>query len=407
MDSRRLALTAVVFALTLAGTLPAHSQPTPREGTAPQWAPLVSPAAVGSMAPQITVEGGRAILSWIEGAGPLTTFKFAERTPAGWSAVRVVASGDRLMANAADVPSVIALDRTSLAAAWLEKNGADPEAYNIRLSWSKDGGRTWSTPVSPHHDGTQTQHGFVSLFRDAGGGLGLVWLDGRAFQAGQPAASMSLRASTYGPGISAVQKSETVVDTRVCDCCPVSTATTADGVIVAFRDRTTDDVRDISVSRLSDGRWTPPVRVHEDGWRITACPVNGPAVSARGRGVAVAWSTVQQGRGRALVAFSSDSGRTFGTAVRVDDEQSIGRPQIALLDNGSAAVSWIEFSDGRSQFRLRRIDRNGNRSPAATVAEGMGAQHPRLARHEDELLLAWVENTRGTTRVRTALARAN
>ena len=55
MDCRPLALTAAVFAIALAGTLPADSQPghSPREGTAPQWAPLVSPAAVGSMAPQI------------------------------------------------------------------------------------------------------------------------------------------------------------------------------------------------------------------------------------------------------------------------------------------------------------------------------------------------------------------
>jgi hypothetical protein len=218
---------------------------------------------------------------------------------------------------------------------------------------------------------------------------------------------MSLRSATYTPGPNPAQRSEALVDARVCDCCPLSTAATADGVLVAYRDRSPDDVRDIAVSRLSNGRWTAPVRVHEDGWKIAACPVNGPAVSARGRDVAVAWSTVAQGRGRALVAFSKDSGRTFGEAFRVDDEQSMGRPQIASLDDGAVAVSWVEFSDGRSQFRLRRIDSAGIRSPAATIADGMGAQHPRLARRQDELLLAWVENTRGTTRVRLATAPAN
>ncbi len=383
------------------------SQPMARGGAVPQWELLASPAAVGSMAPQITVEGGRAILSWIEGAGPAMALKFAERSATGWSPLRVVASGAQLMANSADVPSVMALGPTSLVAAWLEKNGPDPEAYDIRLAWSTDEGRSWSKAVSPHHDGTQTQHGFVSMFKVAGGGLGLVWLDGRAFQAALAGASMSLRSATYTPGPNPAQRSEALVDARVCDCCPLSTAATADGVLVAYRDRSPDDVRDIAVSRLSNGRWTAPVRVHEDGWKIAACPVNGPAVSARGRDVAVAWSTVAQGRGRALVAFSKDSGRTFGEAFRVDDEQSMGRPQIASLDDGAVAVSWVEFSDGRSQFRLRRIDSAGIRSPAATIADGMGAQHPRLARRQDELLLAWVENTRGTTRVRLATAQAN
>jgi hypothetical protein len=403
----RHTLTAAASALALVGTASLGSQPVARGGAVPQWELLASPAAVGSMAPQITAEGGRAILSWIEGAGSAMALKFAERSATGWSPVRVVASGDQLMANSADVPSVIVLGPTSLVAAWLEQHGEDPEAYDIRLSWSIDTGRTWSKPVSPHHDGTQTQHGFVSLFKVAGGGVGLVWLDGRAFQATPSNASMSLRATTYSPEPNPVQKAETLVDARVCDCCPLSTAVTADGVIVAYRDRSPDDVRDIAVSRLSNGRWTAPVRVHEDGWKIAACPVNGPAVSARGRDVAVAWSTVVQGRGRALVAFSKDSGRTFGEAFRVDDEQSMGRPQIAWLDDGAVAVSWVEFSDGRSQFRLRRIDSSGIRSPAATIADGMGAQHPRLARRQDELLLAWVENTRGTTRVRTAHAPAN
>ena len=104
------------------------------------------------------------------------------------------------------------------------------------------------------------------------------------------------------------------------------------------------------------------------------------------------------------MAFSRNGGRTFEAPIRVDDEQSAGRPQIAWLDDGAVAVSWVEFSDGRSQFRLRRVGGTGIRSPSATVADGMGAQHPRMARRQNELLLAWVENTRGTTRVRTASA---
>ena len=56
--SKRFGLTAAVFGMALAGALLADSQPAAvsRDGAAPQWTPLPSPAAVGSMAPQITVD---------------------------------------------------------------------------------------------------------------------------------------------------------------------------------------------------------------------------------------------------------------------------------------------------------------------------------------------------------------
>ena len=105
----RLALTAVASLARSPGRASPAASPVavavrPRSGRC--WP---TPAGTGSMAPQITSEGARAILSWIEGAGPATALKFAERTATGWSTVRVVASGDQLMANSADVPSVMAL----------------------------------------------------------------------------------------------------------------------------------------------------------------------------------------------------------------------------------------------------------------------------------------------------------
>ena len=363
---------------------------------------LDSPAGAGSVAPQLTTQGQRVILSWIEGTGARAAVMFAERTASGWSNPLTVISGVKLVINSADVPSVRALPDGMLVAQWLEESGPNPEAYDLRVAWSKDAGRTWSKPASPHHDGTKTQHGFASLFDAPGGGFGLVWLDGRATDPDTSEGDMALRSSAYRSN--GDQAPEAVVDSRVCECCPTSTAATSEGVIVAFRDRSANEVRDIYVSRLVEGRWSTPVTVHKDGWTIEGCPVNGPAVSASGPNVAVAWFTVQRDEGRSFVAFSRDSGRTFGPPVRVDDVAALGRVQVAILNDGSAAVSWIEFAGGISRLKLRRVEPGGVRSDAVALADGMGAQHPRLARGRDELLVAWTESTRGTTQVRTARA---
>jgi hypothetical protein len=382
---------------------------------------VASPAAPQDSAqPQITVQGDRAVLSWIERQGTKATLKFAERTAPGtaaaWSDARTVASGDNFFVNWADVPSVRGLADGSLAAHWLQKSGPSTYAYDVKLSFSKDGGRTWTTAVSPHSDGTQTEHGFASLFqaRGAGAGLGLVWLDGRAMKSGGHDAghgagsgAMTVRAAIFGAN--GAQREETLVDARVCECCPTAVAVTSDGVIAAFRNRAEGEIRDIYVSRLEGGKWSEPAAVHNDNWKMPACPVNGPALSASGRRVAIAWFTMQQELGHAFVAFSEDAGRTFGKPVRLDDEISMGRVDVELLPDGSAAASWIEYSAEAkaTSFRVRRIERSGAMSPPITVTaigSSRTSGYPRMARLGSELLFAWTD-TAAAPRVTTARAR--
>jgi hypothetical protein len=196
------------------------------------------------------------------------------------------------------------------------------------------------------------------------------------------------------------------IDDRVCECCPSATAVTADGPIVAFRNRTADEIRDIYVSLLVGGRWTEPRAVHNDNWRIAACPVNGPALSAKGRDVAIAWFTAVGDEGHVYAAFSSNAGETFGSPVRIDDVGAVGRVDVELLADGSAAVTWIEFANQRSEFRIRRAERNGSRSASLAVsgiASGRSSGYPRLARRSNELIFAWTD-AGDTPQVRTAVA---
>lgn len=411
--------------------------------------PVTSPAAPRDTAqPQLTVQGDRAVLSWIEREGTRATLKFAESTAgaAGWSDAKTVASGDNFFVNWADVPSVRGLADGSLAAHWLQKSGQGTYAYDVKLAFSKDGGRTWTPAVSPHSDGTQTEHGFASLFQapGAGAGLGLVWLDGRAMKSGshgtgaaagstpgggastssasgggsKPAAAghgdadrgaMTVRAAIFGAD--RVQRSETLVDARVCECCPTAAVVTSEGAIAAFRNRAEGEIRDIYVSRLNGrtGKWSEPAAVHQDNWMMPACPVNGPSLSASGRRVAIAWFTMQEDQGHAFVAFSDDAGRTFGKPVRVDDELSLGRVDVELLADGSAVASWIEYStaDNSTSFRIRRIERSGTLSPPITVTaigSGRTSGYPRMARAGSELLFAWTD-TAAAPRLATARAR--
>ena len=402
-------MSVAVAGLTI---LPTPGTHTPLfQGKPADWRVAVetvpSPAGSESAQPQLTVSERGVLLSWIERSGTQTTLRFSERTTTGWTPARTVASGTDWFVNWADVPSVLRLPGGTLAAHWLQKSGADTYAYDVRLSRSSDDGRSWSDSFVPHSDGTKTEHGFASLF-PLGKGLGLLWLDGRAMKGGHDghgSGDMSLRFGSFGADWK--QTAESPLDLRVCECCPTAVAVTADGPIVAYRDRSGDEVRDIYISRLENGKWTEGRPVHADNWRINACPVNGASLSARGRDVAIAWFAAKDDSPRSFAAFSKDAGRTFGAPVRIDDEGSLGRVDVELLPDGSAVVAYIEFAKQRADFRLRRVTAAGEKSAPVTISNVAGNRssgYPRVAAHDGELVFAWVDRANGS-QVKTAVAR--
>ena len=372
------------------------------------------PAIAGhpSGQPQLTVDArGRVVLSWLErmGDGPKYAFKYAFRHGDDWTPARTIVERDNFFVNWADVPSVFPLNgRDGLVAHWLQKNGTGTYAYDVHIALSDPEARTWSADRLPYVDATQTEHGFASFFNWPGGGTGIVWLDGREMKAGSDdshgGGAMTLRAARIDP--SGVIRDEAKIDARVCECCPTAAVATARGAVVAYRDRTESEVRDIGVVRLENGKWSGPTYVHADDWRINACPVNGPALAAAGDRVALAWFTAQADSPRALVAFSRDGGQTFGRPIRADQVQTLGRVDVVMLESGSALVSWLEFTPNGSEFRVREVSPDGTRGPHLTITSASSDRqsgYPRMVRSGKDVIFAWTA-TRPALQVRTAVA---
>jgi hypothetical protein len=355
---------------------------------------LPSPAGPGAAQPNVAVgRDGRVYLSWLEPADSGHALRLSVLERGRWSAPRTIRTGRDFFVNWADFPSVEPLGGDRLAAHWLQRTGAGTYAYGVRVALSRDGGRTWSAPVTPHRDATQTEHGFVALWSE-GGTLGAAWLDGRKYdKAGHdPSNEMMLVSATVAPD--GTLGAETRLDERTCDCCQNAAAVTAAGPIVVYRDRSPEEIRDVYVTRRVGGKWTPGVAVHADGWKIAACPVNGPAVAAVGRRAAVAWFTGANESPKVQVAFSDDAGATFAAPVRVDGGQPGGRVDVALVDGGrSALVTWIERTGGESvAVRMRRVARDGALGAPVTIATSSAARasgFPRMAVAGADVVLAW------------------
>lgn len=369
------------------------------------------PAAPGSLAPVLS-EGpdGQLVLSWLEPAGKRHALRFSEWRDGAWRAPRTVLVDDSLFVNWADVPSVVPAGGERLVAHWLRRTAGGTYDYAVKLARSADGGRNWTVPVSPHHDGLLGEHGFVSLVPWPEGGMAALWLDGRGMtgEGGGHAAGhdggMTLRHAVLGPDGEAGH--ETLLDVRTCECCQTGAARTRDGLVVVYRDRSEREVRDIYCVRWQAGRWSDPQRVAADGWEIAGCPVNGPAIAARDDQVVVAWFTAPRDSARVLLSRSNDGGRTFATPVRVDEGSPTGRADVALLADGSAAVCWIEGEKGPVRIRARRVAADGALGAPVTVAASSSARRagfPRLVAMGDWLVCAWTDPAE-PLRIRSAAA---
>ncbi len=360
---------------------------------APALDSVASPAAPGSAEPNLAVApDGRVYMSWLEKADSGHALRFAVLQGDEWSAAQTIHAGTDFFANWADFPSIIALDDTHLAAHWLQRTGRSTYAYSVRISQSTNGGRSWSIPAQPHRDSSQTEHGFVVLWPQDGR-LGAAWLDGRKFGAdGHDLANeMMLVATTLNSeGSLGVEQR---LDERTCDCCQNAVALTSEGPLIAYRNRTEDEIRDIYITRLSGGQWTTGVPLHDDNWQISACPVNGPAVAAAANDVAIAWFTAAADTPRVRLAFSNDAGRTFHAPIRIDGGNPAGRVDVVLLSNGDALVTWLERTEGdAAEIRARRVSAGGRAYDAVTIAQSSGARasgFPRMVRSGGYLIFAW------------------
>jgi len=281
-----------------------------------------------------------------------------------------------------------------LAAHWLQMSADKTYAYDVVFVQSADDGQTWFEPIRPHSDGTETEHGFVSMFR-LDGRIGLIWLDGRKMVnevSDDPVTTgMTLRSGFIDD--SQIVQQDQLVDELVCDCCQTDIAVASSGPVAVYRDRSTAEIRDIYVTRFTDGQWQPGNPVASDNWEIPGCPVNGPSIIADGDFVAVAWFTGSGGRPVVKLGVSSDSAETFGEPIEVADGRVLGRVGLVHLGKGAVAVSWLQSgADGSNDVMARKYAVDGSPGPVHTVATGAGSfSVPQIALAGEDLIFVWTE----------------
>ncbi|MCB9290736.1 MAG: exo-alpha-sialidase [Lewinellaceae bacterium] len=349
----------------------------------------------------VSSDGG-VLLSWVEYLNDTTDALLFSRLENGkWSEPNEIARGSDWFVNWADFPSLASFHNkpNSVAAHWLQKSANGTYDYDVRIALSKDGGYHWGPSFIPHRDGIAAEHGFVTMFPLQDGRMFIVWLDGRNTKGSEGhedahahGGAMALRTAEFDEDGNLYEEAE--LDTRVCDCCQTDAVLIDSGPVVVYRDRSEEEVRDISIVRKINGQWTAPQKVHEDNWKIAGCPVNGPAITAQNNTIAVAWFSMPGEKPQVKVTFSEDSGETFSAPIRVDEGNPVGRVDIELLNSNEAVVSWMEEKEDGATINAVKVDLQGKMgAPFLMAATNPSRQSgfPVMAKRDKQIIFAWTD----------------
>ena len=173
-----------------------------------------------------------------------------------------------------------------------------------------------------------------------------------------------------------------------------------DNLVVAYRNRDSNEIRDIFIARKIGDNWMEPYPVYKDNWQIAGCPVNGPMLAINGSNIALAWFTAANESAQVKVAFSEDIGKTFSSPIIIDNSMPLGRVDIDWIDNKNVIVSWIKSTETSSNILAKVVhidDGKGRDFFVEAIPHGRISGYPQVEVIDKRALFAWTENNQKTS----------
>lgn len=343
--------------------------------------------------PSLVSGEGSLSLSWISSnEGNKSTLNFSQLKEGKWTNTQTMATGSNWFVNWADFPAH-AINENLILSSYLKKSDSGTYTYDVILSLQKLSGEKVKEDFLLNTDGVKAEHGFVSIIPNHNQGFFITWLDGRNtldknLDGYHKPMTIRFAEITNKGDI----KDESELDSATCDCCQTSIAVTNKGPVVVYRDRSDKEVRDIYIARKINGIWGVPTPIHNDGWEINGCPVNGPKVASNSNNLAISWFTVFNEKPTVNLSFSKSNGASFGTPIKINDDDAIGRVDVAFLNPQEVLVSYIEGDDVGTYLRIKKVSIDGKVSAPITISKIDGGRNsgvPQLEILDNDAFIVW------------------
>jgi hypothetical protein len=301
---------------------------------------------------------------------------------------------DLVVDSAHQAPGLVIGSGGEVYVTWSSRRARPPGALfasDLRLSTSRDGGRTFEAPLRLHAD-RPASHSFEGIAADAEDGLLVAWLDDR--DGPGRAGAFAARIAGAGRRVDSEQR----LSTSACVCCRLDVAFgPADAAAVLWREELPGMVRDMQVAFSSDaGRsFAAPIGVHDDGWVLDACPHRGGRLAFAGAGgVLAAWYTEGRDERPALLAAASRDGLRFSAPVSLHDQDGSVPDKVGLAarPDGTALVVWETYTAARQRVHARLLAAGTDRlGPTQSLSEAVKGFAPSAVATPEGYAVAWHE----------------
>lgn len=248
---------------------------------------------------------------------------------------------------------------------------------------------------------------YYAFVQEAQGGNGDLYV---GLASTEPEVAPEIPGAPPPPRVGAFVVAE--ADRRVCPCCRPALATLPDGtILLAYRDESEADVRDIYLRRVSVEPRSPSkpfaieaaARVSPEGWKAKQCPMAGPSVVALDEHAVLVAYVVPGGPhgqpSKIKVARSIDGGKSFSGAPV---EATAGRKPTLLATGEQGGLALVY--EGEPDGIFVTVSRDGGLTWGAPARvdeakKGTTARAPAAVadRQQNAMYVAWIE-TQGKTR---------
>ncbi len=294
---------------------------------------------------------------------------------------------------------LLAPDDLNLYAIWNARDPKNPQGSFIRFSRAGAMNTSWSPAVTLNDDGLPVSHSFQGAAVAPDGRIFAAWLDGRDKTPG----TSSLYLTWSGDGGKTWSKNKKVA-AAVCPCCRAAIGFAGQTVVVTYRGVETGDIRDIMAVTSADGvDWTEPALVARDNWKIKGCPHVGASVASVGDRVFVGWYSEGGGKPAIYLAESRDGAKTWlpkklvsaGTLDPTHPFVAAGEDRVAVIWQGRDAAKGSGWGKMGAFYREVALDgRLGTLQCAAVGKVGVSYPAGSLGM-SGRVFLGWTETSAG------------
>jgi hypothetical protein len=305
-----------------------------------------------------------------------------------------------------DPPTIVVAPDRTIYVGWTARVIGETHSGNILfLSASRDEGRSFGVPVKVNDDEKAASHGMHSLAVSKDNRVYVAWLDERnvapvmeqmpgmnqkTMEHKEPNSEVFFAYSSDGGRTFSANK-RLAVD--ACPCCKTALAVGANTQVYAsWRQVLPGDLRHIAVAASLDGGQTfaAPQVVSDDNWKITGCPVSGPALVVGSDGAlrAVWYTAGERGQAGLYFAESRDEGRTFSARKLLAGGQVRGNPALLLDDRNNLLAIWESDDEKEARIMSTRLNADGTATAGTPLADS--AELPTVARAGEQLFVGYI-----------------